>query len=709
MKKVGYLIKVFILFVVSIFSLMLLACATGCGGNENPDNDSASKIVLSQRNVILEKLETVTLVAQIEGDDEDVTWTSTNSEVASVVDGEIKALKEGSTIIKCKTAEAEDKCIVTVIDSKLTLNVVTNINDGELNLIQGDDFDIVYFVTYNNKIVDANVNIETFNAAGIIELAENKLTAIANGQSKILITAEWEGLSVRKVFDVNVVNNFTAKLLEQSSVTLCLDSRGGLSEIQLSPKLYENDELLNEADYEIISFTYDDSIIRVEESTLVIEALSKGSTQLEVTFQSKTSSDTVSAVLPVEVHLYNEDKFDTVRIPDASLNENAYEIKLIEVFGDLSEENREGLHITKVLDVTGSTPVELKIENGFVDLSYFRTNDVLGERRWRVETERYSYEVKIVVEKLNYALPLVGKYVADNWNYGVEISIENRQKVFHFYDVNTAESKYKGIFELTAWNENSGRIQLKLDTPFSGQTEFSGVYWSGSGKVFLDLKVNGISGGYAYLYSESGAPYEEISGIYKNDVTWSVDFKLNGDGTCVFDYNNEISKKCNGRYELTSLDAYNGKIRIEIESEFFGQTEFEGNYYLKKGLYYFDVYVDVFGNKQTLTQTEMNVGAYEAFAGYYTCTPSWLHIKLMKDRTIIFDYTQFGGSVNTAGTYELIGDTNSGTVIINLNKAYVGQSRLEGVYELKDGVYVFVLKVKGLSVDAVTYKQRQVN
>lgn len=702
MKKIKYLITIVILFCISISCLTLVACSKSNGGGDTPPSDvPTSTVVLSQHSVTLEKLEKVTLVADVEGDYDEIIWLSTNTEVASVVNGEIKALSEGSAIIKCQTSDAEDKCLVTVKDSKLTLNITTNINSEELNLLKGDYFDIDYFVTYNNKIVDANVNILPVNDSEIVELNGKKLTAKTNGQAKIIVKAEWEGLSVEKVFDVNVVNNFTAKLLEQPQLTMCNDPNGGLFSVQLLPELYENDELLNEDEYELVSFSYDEKVINVDEDTLVVTALSRGNTELEATFTSKSSSNTVVAVLPIKVELYNQDKYDSIRIPDAYVSENSYEIKLGEVFADLDDSALDGLDIVRLADVTGTMPVELKVENGIVDLSYFSVNDILGERKWRVETEKYSYDVKIVLEKFNYVKPLVGKYAATNWEYGIEIKFDNRQKTVNFYDAATKEVKYEGSFELSAWDEDSGRINI---TGFPGQNNIGGVYWTSSGKVFIDLNIY-ATGGYVYLYSESGAPYEEISGIYKNDVTWLVDFKLNSDKTCVFDYNNDLSKKCNGTYELTSIDAYSGKIFIEIESAFFGQTAFEGNYYLEDGLYYFDVYVDVLEDKQKLTQTG-DGAVYDSFAGYYTASPTFLPIKFTKDRTVIFDYLKWGGNVNTTGKYELIGDANSGTIIINLDKAYAGNKQFTGTYELNNGVYVFAVVIPGSGLDIVNYKQK---
>ncbi len=703
MRKNKYLITLFVVFCAVLSCLSLTACKENNAVN-NGVNENGSQIVLNQHNIVLEKLESFLLIASSEDGLEGITWSSTDTNVASVVDGEIKAISAGTAIIKCKISDSEDKCLVTVKDNKLTLSIQTNLNDQELNLLKDDIFDINYFVTYNNKDIDANVEV-TIVGDDAIKLEGNTVVANAIGESQIVIEANWNGLSTRKVYNVNVVNNFTAKLYHESALSMCNDKDGGLFEVQLAPELYENDALLNAGEYILVSTEFDSSIIDFNKEDLTITALAKGTTELIVTFKSLNTQNTVDTVLPISVDLYNQDKFDKIRIPDAYISENLYKIELTEVFSDISSSNLNGLNIVNVVDMTDSMPIKLKLDNGMVDLSNFNDSGILGQRRWRVETEKYSYDVKIVVEKFNYVKSLIGKYNASNWDFGLEIKFDNRQKAFNITDALTKQVKHTGTFELSVWDETSGRITLLLNSALLDQKEISGIYWQSSGKMFIDLNVYSINGGYAYLYSIDGAPYDEISGIYKNDFSWLVDFKLNSDKTFVFDYNNEISKKTNGVYELVPLDMFSGKIYMELENAFFGQTVFEGNYYLKNGVYNFDVYVDVLGNKQLLSQTDVDSGVYDDFAGYFTCKPQWLPMKLTKDCTVIFDYKGWGGSVNTLGKYELIGDANSGIIIININKAYNGNKQFTGTYELIDGNYKFSMAIPGLDVDVIEFNQ----
>lgn len=710
MRKNKYLIALFIVFCALLSCLALTACIENNDVN-NDANKNSSQIVLNQHNIVLEKLESFLLIASSEEDLEGITWSSTDTSVASVVDGEIKAISAGTAIIKCKLAGSEDKCLVTVKDNKLTLSLKTNLSDQELNLLKGDSFDIEYFVTYNNKDLDAKVEVDIVGD-DVIKIDGNTVIANEIGETQIVFSANWNGLSTRRVYNVNVVNNLTAKLYHEPALSMCNDKEGGLFEVLLAPELYENDALLNAGEYTIVSANFDSSIIDFNKEDLIITALAKGTTELTVTFKSLNTQNTINTVLPISVDLFNQDKFDKIRIPDAYISENSYKIELTEVFSDISPSNLNGLNIVNIVDMTDSMPIKLKLENGIVDLSNFNDSGILGQRRWRVETEKYSYDVKIVVEKFNYVTPLIGKYNASNWDFGLEIKFENRQKTFNITDALTKQVKHTGMFELSVWDETSGGITLLLNTPFSGQKEISGYYWMSSGKMFMDLNIYQI-GGYVELYSLTGAPYQEISGVYGDNITWAVDIQLNNDKTCVFDCNNDISKKCNGKYELVPIDAYNGKIIVEIEKPFNGQTIFEGSYKLVNGVYRLDIYIEVLSRVQKLYQTNAETAIYDSFAGYYSAsgkddkgeTVSWLPMKLTKDGALVFDYKKWGGNVNTTGRYKLIGDVNSGTIIIDINKAYSGNKKFTGEYELIDGKYVFKLVIPGSGVDVVTYKQ----
>ncbi len=77
------------------------------------------KVTLSDKTktIDLKDSSTYTLVATKENTEENIMWSSSDENVATVADGVVTALKVGTTTITAKAGEASDTCVVTVVDS----------------------------------------------------------------------------------------------------------------------------------------------------------------------------------------------------------------------------------------------------------------------------------------------------------------------------------------------------------------------------------------------------------------------------------------------------------------------------------------------------------------------------------------------------------------------------------------------------------------
>lgn len=706
MKRNKFLVCLIILSIISA-CLFFVSCTPTLP--TDPENSDLAKITLSKTTLTLEKLEDFTLTADLEDVSEQITWSSSNEEVASVNNGKVVALSKGVAVIKAKTEKAEGKCQVWVTDNNLTLNIKTNLGDNGLNLIAGDEFDVSYSVTYNNKAVDSTNSVSVKGGDNsIITFNDGKITAVANGSAQIIFTASWSGLTVQKVVDVNVVSNLTAKLLDSTEVTLYNDVKGGDTSVKFNAEVFENDVKLNDEDFEIISCAYDESIISFDDKTLTISAIKKGATDFIATIKSKSSNNIVSTKIHFTVELFDDDKTDLITIPDAYLSDGTYEILLNEVYADLSTNELLGLAIESVEDVTNGTPVALNYESGVIDMSDFEDNAISGARKWRVRCGKYSYIVKIKVGELNYAKTIVGKYNSNEFNYPIELKIENRVRKFVVYNSSKVEV-YSGTFDMIAWNNTSGSITLKSTTVWAGQKDISGAYWFSNGSIFMDLNIWAAGKRVEYCIDD-GAPYERVAGTYSSQ-SWLVDFALNADKTCTFDLNNELSLKENGTYVLKATSIDSGKIIMQFANGLEGQTIFEGTYKLVNGVYNFTIKMNYNNRELTYTQNDKAFVPYSNFAGIYSAKPSWLQFKLYADGSLILDIAGWGGTgkgaPNCAGVYELnVIDATSGTITIKLNKPYVNNAEFTGSYSLVDGVYKFAFAVPGSGIEGnITFTQ----
>lgn len=168
---------------------------------EKKDPKRVSTITLNKEKITLIKGKKETLTAIVKPDtalNKKVTWSSSNKDVATVSNnGEITALKEGTTTI---TAKTEDRgkvatCEVTVQEIKV------NISKKETNILVGKKASIDYTITpeaIENKNVtwtSSDETVATVSKDGIV-------TAIKEGTANITVTTEQD--SKKATIKVNV-------------------------------------------------------------------------------------------------------------------------------------------------------------------------------------------------------------------------------------------------------------------------------------------------------------------------------------------------------------------------------------------------------------------------------------------------------------------------------------------------------------------------
>ncbi len=159
----------------------------------------------------------------------DVIWTSSNTEVASVENGEVTALAEGTSIITATTQEGgfQATCEVTVEKVKLSSIEITK-EPTKKEYIEGQNFDasgMKVTAKYNNdtskevtnytvtdgenlQVGKTNVTI-SYTEAGITKTVTQKITVIPN--LEISFDEYKEILKEQKQYLINVLPNTTMK------------------------------------------------------------------------------------------------------------------------------------------------------------------------------------------------------------------------------------------------------------------------------------------------------------------------------------------------------------------------------------------------------------------------------------------------------------------------------------------------------------------
>lgn len=202
-----------------LFSTLLLALATvmmaACGSKEDPVGPvdptvAVTGVSLNQTSATLEIGGSVTLTATVSpsnATDKTVSWTTSNTSVATVSGGLVKAVAEGSATITATAGGKSAKCTVTVKRKAVEVTGVS-LNKADITLYIGDKYTLEATVTPSNA-ADKTVVWSTSNA-GVASVVNGVVTAVAEGSATITATAgsksaKCEVTVRRKVVDVTGV------------------------------------------------------------------------------------------------------------------------------------------------------------------------------------------------------------------------------------------------------------------------------------------------------------------------------------------------------------------------------------------------------------------------------------------------------------------------------------------------------------------------
>ena len=141
--------------------------------------------------------------------DKTVTWTSSNTSVATVTNGKVKAVKAGTATITAKAGDKSAKCTVTVLPSFIAVTSVT-LDKTTLGLVEGDQAVLTATVSPDNATEPA-VTWTTSNAS-FATVEDGMVTAVKAGTA--VITAKAGDKSAKCTVTV------TAAFVPVTSVTL---------------------------------------------------------------------------------------------------------------------------------------------------------------------------------------------------------------------------------------------------------------------------------------------------------------------------------------------------------------------------------------------------------------------------------------------------------------------------------------------------------
>ncbi len=131
--------------------------------------------------------ETFTLVANIipaDATDKSVTWISSNSGVASVANGVVTALKEGTTIVTAKTANGKEAKVTITVKKPIIPSKSITLNITEKELKVGETFTLVATIL-PAETTDKTITWSTSNAT-IATVENGVVKALSAGTTTIV-------------------------------------------------------------------------------------------------------------------------------------------------------------------------------------------------------------------------------------------------------------------------------------------------------------------------------------------------------------------------------------------------------------------------------------------------------------------------------------------------------------------------------------------
>ena len=190
-----------------------------------------TSVSLDKTSASLTEGETITLTATVNPDNatnKNVSWKSSNTSVASVVDGKVTAVKAGTTTITVTTEDGNKTatCDITV-NAKVYPVTSVSLNKTSASLTEGETITLTATVNPDNA-TNKNVSWKSSNTS-VASVVDGKVTAVKAGTTTITVTTEDGNKTATcditvnaKVYPVTSVslNKTSASLTEGETITL---------------------------------------------------------------------------------------------------------------------------------------------------------------------------------------------------------------------------------------------------------------------------------------------------------------------------------------------------------------------------------------------------------------------------------------------------------------------------------------------------------
>lgn len=300
MKK-GLFIKI----ISVVLILAVLSGAAGCGScNDNSEGgggEQTAGITLSSETLSLTVGETATLTytANDELSAYMPLWNSSNTVIASVNGGEVRAISEGKAEIILVLGSESVSCELTVSaaaaeeDDEEPQILIDNLPvTGRMDMYVGDTYVIEAGIYVGGMPAEGDVTAAYSGEDGVIGIDGKTVTAVKEGDAEILLTAEYEGMQVTKTLQVTV-KQISYMILSSNSMLLHAGQTAQLSVLEI----FDNGA---PADVSQVTFTSNDAAVASVDAEGVISAKKKGTAVITVSYATDSGNIQSKCTLVIE-------------------------------------------------------------------------------------------------------------------------------------------------------------------------------------------------------------------------------------------------------------------------------------------------------------------------------------------------------------------------------------------------------------------------
>ena len=522
-------------------ALGLVACNKEKEEGKNPPpvvETTANTLTLSASAKTLDRYESFTLSASLKDADGKkvngkVSWSSSNTAVATVDGGYVTAQGVGETTITATVDGLSKTCVVTVEDSGAL--PVLALEDDELALLVDKNYEMGAVVLYKRaEQSDAtytysidNTNVATVDANG-------NITTKACGETTITVTASWRGVqsttltqTAKLIVKENIKLSLSAEQTTIATANTTVEGTQYYNSVALDVEFLKN-EVAETLDSSKCTWTSsEESVAIVDENGVVTAVGAEGETEILLTYTLDTGVYTSNA-LTVTVSVPTVDKTDSICVDlDANADTIADCLTAEKVFGTA----------TTITSVRATTDLSTDI---YTDDAWLAEKDQGDEEErtytLKVYNEGYAYLVKAFVAT---KVITTANELANLQSYTtVTTGTNNANKTYY---------SYGGYFvlanNLTATGSESAFGANSLGSISSG-TNMQATY--GFHGVFdgRGYKVDGFSYGLGGVFGDIGNN-AVIKNVAFTNATVGVGSRQNGVGL--------LSANANGSYTISNV------------------------------------------------------------------------------------------------------------------------------------------------------------